>query len=118
MDKIVECSRTEVDGYVESLKGEAREWVAELTSFMRENFPAAIEGLCGGAPAYALGKHSLGFAATESCFVFTTNDSECMENLTLLLPDAVLAEDSIMVGFEDAGTVWTLLDAIQDIARK
>lgn len=117
MDIVTACDRAKINSYVQNLTGEGREWMSEMIGFMRENFPAATEGMCKGAPAYTFKEHSVGFAATESCFIFTTSDGECIENLTMLMPDAVLIEDGIMVGFEDAGIVWTLLDAIQDIAR-
>ncbi len=118
MNGITACDRTIVDSYVESLSGDGREWVAEMIGFMRENFPQAKEGMCGDAPAYALGSRNVCFAATESCFIFTTDDSDCIDTLKMLLPDAILTEDSIMVGYDDAGVVWTLLDALHDIARK
>ena len=106
------------DRYIGLLEGDRRAWIKEMIAFMRENYPHAREELLVGAPAYRLGGHYVCFAAGDRRFKFATSDSETVELLEELLPRASAMGDGVMVPYSHHTYMWTLFDAIRDIAKK
>lgn len=109
--------KTATNAYIDSIKGEGHEWVAELVRFMRENFPACREECTPEGPMFWAGDKYLGFTAEDKRLKYYTNDIQTVDILEDMLPGVMREGDCVRVRYSRSKALWTLFDACRDIAK-
>jgi hypothetical protein len=107
-----------VDGYMDRLPAERRDWFRELVFFIRKNYLHAREEIMMGAPVFWFGKTYVALADANGRFRFSSSDTEIIESLGLIIPGAVCTRGSVTVPYGKTDALWSFLDATRDIAGR
>ena len=108
-------SISSIDDYINMYNGEKKEWLTDLVTFMRNNFPNIPGKISYQMPLYKIGKVHIAFSVAKDHFTFHTIDFEIIEELKKLLPKEKFGRGCIKIKFSHIETKNILYEMCRKI---
>jgi uncharacterized protein YdhG (YjbR/CyaY superfamily) len=107
-----------IDEYINSYKGEPKEWLITFVAFMRENYPDIPEIISYQIPTWKFNRTYIAFSVAKDHFTFHTLDFKTIEELKTLLPRAKFGRGSAKVKYTDRESIPILFDMARKIVAR